>query len=173
MLPDVAAELDAVCNSLQNLSLSGNSQDLPSSLTTLQRDLSPTPAPPPDELEHRADSVPPSDSDDALPKPPSAIPLLQVDPTSTRSSTTDQTRLGQDPQPTSSRDSIPQAASASPSLSSSPSRAPHASDRDTVGHVFRLDSQWGKVMVRLSDTATDEDILTIFHEAAKSIIPDD
>ena len=39
--------------------------------------------------------------------------------------------------------------------------------------MFRLDSQWGKVMVRLSDTATDEDILTIFHEAAKSIIPDD
>ena len=173
MLPDVDAELDAVCNSLQNLSLSGNSQNLPSSLTTLQRDLSPTLAPPPDELEHRTDSVPPSDGDDALPTPPSAIPLLQADPTSTRSSTTDQTRLGQDPQPTSSRDSILQAASASPSLSSSPSRVPLASDKDTIGHVFRLDSQWGKVMVRLLDTATDEDILTIFHKAAKSIIPDD
>src|SRR5436853_6259321 len=127
MLPDVAAELDAVCNSLQNLSLSGNSQNLPSSLTTLQPDLSPTPAPPPDELEHRTDSVPPSDSDDALPKPPSAIPLLQVDPTSTRSSTTDQTRHEQDPTPTTSSDPNPQPSPASTHLSSPPSPPPHAS----------------------------------------------
>src|SRR5579859_3042039 len=105
MLPDVNAELDAVCNLLQNLSLSGSSQNLPSSLTTLQRDLSPNPAPPPDDLEHRTDSVPPSDSDDALPKHPSAIPHLH--PTSTRSSTTDVTR--QDPLPTSSKEIIPQA----------------------------------------------------------------
>jgi hypothetical protein len=86
MLPtDIDAELDSVCNSLQNLSLSSN---LHSSLTTA---LSPRP----EELGDRPASVPPSASDEALPKPFSAFPLLQVDLTSTRSSATDEAK--QDP----------------------------------------------------------------------------